>query len=63
MRFGYPHGLGAFRRAKGKLVNIKRPATGRQGNSLNVLDRMIAALDSYLAMAPPTAPVVPKAAT
>jgi hypothetical protein len=32
-------------------------------NSLNVLDRMIAALDSYLAMAPPTAPVVPKAAT
>src|SRR3954452_12166720 len=32
-------------------------------SSLKGLDRMIAALDSYLAMAPPTAPVVPKAAT
>ena len=38
MRFGYRHGLEAFRRAKRKLVNIKRPSAGRQCDALHVLE-------------------------
>jgi hypothetical protein len=34
--------------------------SGSFAATLNVLDRMITALDSYLAMAPPTAPVAPR---